>query len=200
MNKLSKEKRNQLVLASAAILLVLGGIYFTLIRYQQGGLQEFGVKKIATEKKLAEIRDNIKNSRQIEAELLVVSNQLALAEEDMPSGDLYASMVNAIRKFKLGRPVEIPQFNSPGNATDVTLLPKFPYKQTVMTVVGTAHYHDLGKFIADFENEFPSARILNLELSPASATSAADKERLAFKLDIISLIKSSPPTVAVSKL
>ena len=200
MNKLSQEKRNQLVLTSAAILLLLGGTYFTLIRYQQDGLKTWGLKKAATEKKLSEIRDNIKNSRQIEAELLVVSNRLAVQEEEMPAGDLYASLVNTIRKFKLGRPVEIPQFNSPGNATDVNLLPKFPYKQVVMTLVGTAHYHDLGKFIADFENEFPSARIVNLELTPASAASAADKEKLAFKLDLVSLIKSGPSAAAVSKL
>ena len=199
MNKLSKEKRNHLILASTAIALALGGIYFTLIRYQQGGLREYAVKKTAMEKKVAEIRDTVNHSREIETELLTVSNQLALAEEDMPAGDLYASMVNTIRKFKLGRAVEIPQFNSPGNPADVNLLPKFPYKQTVMTLVGSAHYHDLGKFIADFENEFPSSRVLNLELSPASATTGDDRERLAFKLDIVSLIKSTS-SATISKL
>jgi Tfp pilus assembly protein PilO len=200
MNKLSKEKRTQLMLVSAGILLLLVGLYFTLIRYQQGSLVEYGVKQAATEKKLAEIRETVNNSRQIEAELIVISNQLAQAEEDMPTGDLYASLVNTIRKFKLGRAVEIPQFNSPGTPTDVNLLPKFPYKQTVMTLVGSAHYHDLGKFVADFENEFPSARVLNLELSPGSPTSTDDKEKLAFKMDIVTLVKSTPPTVSVSKL
>jgi len=117
----------------------------------------------------------------------------------MPSGDLYASMVDTIRKFKLGHKVEIPQFNSPSSPADVALLPKFPYKQTVMTITGTAYYHDLGKFVADFENEFPSARILNLDISTASAQSADEKERLAFKLDIVSLVKSGPATIS-SKL
>ncbi len=200
MNKLSQEKRNQLLLASAAILLALGGLYFTLIRYQQEGLKTWVSKQAATEKKMSEIRENIKNSRQIEAELLAVSSQLAQEEEGMPSGDIYAALVDTIRKFKLGRQVEIPQFNSPGNATDVNLLPKFPYKQVVMTIVGSAHYHDLGKFIADFENEYPSARIVNLDLSPGSAASVADKEKLAFKLDIVSLVKSGSPAPALSKL
>ena len=200
MNKLSKEKRNQLILTSAAILLVLGGLYFTLIQYQQSSLKSWGVKQVATEKKLSEIRDSIKNSRQIEAELLVVSNKLALQEEDMPSGDLYAALVSSIRKFRLGRKVEIPQFVSPGSPTDVTLLPKFPYKQVVMSIVGTSYYHDLGKFIADYENEFPSSRILNLDLSPASAQSPDDREKLAFKLEIVSLVKNTSPPANSSKL
>jgi hypothetical protein len=80
----------------------------------------------------------------------------------------------------------------------VTLLPKFPYKQVVMTIIGTAYYHDLGKFIADYENEFPTSRIMNLDLSPASVQSADEKEKLAFKFDIVSLVKGSTPA-ATSK-
>jgi Tfp pilus assembly protein PilO len=199
MNRLSKEKRNQLILASAAIVLVMVGIYFTLIRYQQSSLASWATKKAATEKKMSEIRDSIKNSRLIEAQLLVVSNKLALQEEDMPTGDLYASMVNTLRKFKLGHKVEIPQFNSPGTAVDVTLLPKFPYKQVVMTIIGTAYYHDLGRFIADYENEFPTSRIVNLDISPASVQSPDEKEKLAFKMDIVSLVKGTTPSTT-SKL
>ena len=199
MNKLSKEKRNQLLLACLVIVTLMAGVYFTLIRYQQGSLASLAVQKESTETRLSEIRETIKNSKQIEAELLVVSNRLALQEEDMPSGDLYASMVGTLRKFKLGRRVDIPQFNSPGLAMEMTLLPRFPYKQVVMTVVGTAHYHDLGKFIADFENEFPAARISNLDLSPASVQSPDEKEKLSFKLDIVSLVKAGAP-VSISKL
>ena len=200
MNKLSKEKRTQLILTSVAILLVLGGIYFTLIRYQQSTLKDWGLKRAVTEKKLAEVRDNIKHSREIEADLLVVSNRLAVQEEDMPSGDLYAAMVTSIRKFKLGRKVEIPQINSPASPADVTLLPKFPYKQVTTTIIGTGYYHDLGKFIADYENEFPSSRILNLDLSPGAAQSPDDREKLAFKLDVVSLVKGGVPAANSSKL
>jgi len=200
MNKMSKEKRNQLILTSAAILVLLAGIYFVLIQYQQGSLKSYASKKAEMEKKLSEIRDNIKNSQQIEAELLVVSNKLALQEEDMPSGDLYASMVSTIRKFKLDHKVEIPQFNSPSAPGDVTLLPKFPYKQVMMTIIGTGYYHDLGKFVADFENEFPSSRILNLDVSPASAQSPDEREKLAFKLEIVSLVKGNSSAATLSKL
>lgn len=192
MSKLSKEKRNQLVAVCLGIIAVVVGLYFTLIRYQQGKLADLSTKQTSIEKNLSDIRDLVKNSRLIESELLRTSNTLALAEEDMPEGDLYASMVDTLRKFKLGRHVDIPQFSSAGTATDVTLLPKFPYKQVVMTIVGTAYYHDLGKFVADYENEFPTSRIVSLDLAPASAQSPADKEKLAFRMDVVSLVKAGP--------
>jgi hypothetical protein len=84
---------------------------------------------------------------------------------------------------------------------DVDLLPHFPYKQLKITVSGTAFYHDLGKFIADFENAFPHMRVVNLALepatggnSPASATSGASpgvNEKLSFKMDIVTLVKTA---------
>lgn len=198
MNKLSKEKRNQLVLAAVGILAVLAGLYFTLIRFQQSALAYVENQKSTATAKLAEIRDSVKNSAAIEAELLVVSNKLEIQERDMPSGDLYASMVNTLRTFKLGRSVDIPQFSSPGTAGEMTMLPRFPYKQVVMSIVGTAYYHDLGRFVADFENQFPASRIVNIDLAPASSASPEDKEKLSFKMDIISLVKGQPATTTTT--
>jgi hypothetical protein len=59
-----------------------------------------------------------------------------------------------------------------------------------LTVSGTAYYHDLGKFLADFENEFPHIRLVNLDiqLSPA----VGDTEKLVFKVDIVTLAKPNP--------
>ena len=193
MNKISKEKRNQLVLVSLIVAAILAGLYFTLIRFQQSKLEWWESQRASADKKVADIRDTIKNARRIEAELFAVSNKLARQEEDMPSGDLYASMVNTLRKFKLGRNVDIPQFTSAGTAAEMTMMPKFPYKQVVMTIVGSAYYQDLGKFVADYENEFPSSRILNLDVSP-SATQTPGDEKLTFRMDIASLVKGGAST------
>lgn len=53
-------------------------------------------------------------------------------------------------------------------------------------VSGTAYFHDLGKFVAAFENAFPHARIVNLLVNPASSS---EDETLSFQMDIIELIK-----------
>jgi hypothetical protein len=61
-----------------------------------------------------------------------------------------------------------------------------------LTIGGTSYYHDLGKFIADFENQFPLFRVLNLEMEPAPSVAGAEKEKLSFKMDVVALVKPGP--------
>lgn len=189
MKKLSKEKRNQVILSSVMVLAVIGGLWSFLIRYQQSGLKDLETKRAASETKLARVLEIIKNSKEIDADLAIISNKLAALEEPMASGDLYSSTVTSIRKFKQNHNIDIPQFNSGGAEAPFNMIPRFPYKQVTLSIAGTAYYHDLGKFIADFENQFPSARVLNLELVPASAQNSDEKEKLAFRMDVVSLVK-----------
>ena len=72
---------------------------------------------------------------------------------------------------------------------DVNLLPDFPYKQATFTVAGTARFHDFGRFLADFENEFPHVRVVNLSLDANTPAGGEDAETLNFKMEIVTLIK-----------
>ena len=82
--------------------------------------------------------------------------------------------------------------NSQLSMGEVDLLPHFPYKQLKVTVGGTAYYHDLGKFIADFENAFPHMRFANLTLEPVGGT-GDNSEKLTFRMDIIALANPTGP-------
>ncbi|MEY2409955.1 MAG: hypothetical protein QOF48_2625, partial [Verrucomicrobiota bacterium] len=77
--------------------------------------------------------------------------------------------------------------------SDVGLLAKFPYRAAVFHVRGTAFFHDFGRFVADFENTFPYMRIQNIDLEPSSSslgdhTNPNDKEKLSFKMEIVTLV------------
>ena len=120
----------------------------------------------------------------------------------MASGDLYSWVILTMNKFRAGHRVEIPQF-SREQIRDVDLIPGFPYKSATFTVRGTAYYHDLGKFVADFENTYPYIRLVNLELDPvaASASSGAkavanpeDQEKISFKMEPNSPDEVVPPS------
>jgi Tfp pilus assembly protein PilO len=191
MNRLSKEKRNQLILVAIVVVAIICGLWFSLIRSQQDTLHALAAKKTEDLNNLSQIAETIKNSAKAKTQLLVVSNQLALAEHDMPSGDLYLSLVNTIRKFKVKYDVQISQFNPAGGDAPVDLLPRFPYRQVTVSITGLAHYHYLGKFVSDFENQFPTSRILNLDLSPSSTATPDDKEKLLFRMDVVSLVAST---------
>ena len=64
------------------------------------------------------------------------------------------------------------------------LIPNFPYKQVRVSLNGTAYYQDLGKFVADFENNFPHIRLVNLMIEPVGQT-----EQLNFHVDMVALVK-----------
>ena len=189
-SKLPKEKRNQLILISLATLVVLAGLGFGLIKYQYENLTRLAAKKTEAEQKLVQMQDQIKRTDLVEAELADVRAVITSLEAGMASGDLYSWIINTVRGFKGAYKVEIPQF-SPIRPSDVNLLAKFPYKQVAVTVAGTAHYHELGKFLADFENEFPHIRLVNLNIQLNPSPAAGDAEKLVFTVDIVTLVKPS---------
>jgi hypothetical protein len=190
ISKLPKAKRNQLIVVALVTAVVLGGLGFGLIKWQYGNLCALDEKKEAAEKKLTKVKDGINRADQIETEFTAKHRLLAEQEEVMASGgDLYSWMVNLLRRFKLPYRVDIPQISQPTPPSDMNLLPGFAYKQVTLRVSGTAYYHDFGKFITDFENNFPHIRVLNLTLEPTTSVGSSEKEKLAFTMDIVTLVK-----------
>lgn len=183
--KLSKEKRDKLIMIGLGTAVALAALWFLLLSPQLNSLEALAGKKTAGQKKLDDTMTDIHNSGKLEAEVDAASNELTVAERDMISGDPYSWMVKMILQFKSPYSnVDMPNLSTivVGNST---LLPNFPYHQATITVSGTTYYHDLGKFIADFENRYPQMRVQNLVLEP----SPSGDEKLAFKMDIIALIK-----------
>ena len=191
MKNMPKEKRNHLILVALIVAIVAGAWYMVVYKSQTDSLDTMRSKRDAAVKKLQEAKLAIKTADQVESELCDVKKQLEKVEDTMATGDLYSWTINTIRQFKLSYKVEIPQFSQIDGPRDTTVLANFPYKQATLTIGGTAHFHDFGKFVADFENQFPYMRLMNLTLEPASGLQAADRERLSFRMEIATLVK--PP-------
>jgi len=191
MNRLSKEKRDQLILVAVAMATVLGLIYFGLIRPEYNSIAKTKSQSNDAVSKLQTMEDAIKKAGATHDEMIDAADTLSEAEQDVGSGDTFAWTYDLIRAFKSNyKSVEIPNIGQ-ASIGDVDILPDFAYKQIKVTVSGTAYFHDLGKFIADFENTYPHIRIANLNLEPAGG-SGDDGEKLMFKMDIIALIKQNP--------
>jgi hypothetical protein len=192
-SKLPKEKRNQLILVVIGTLAVLGALGFGLVKLQYDKLAGLAQQKTAAETKLKQMEEAVKRAEMVDAVYTQASKALAEKEAGMATGDLYSWMFTNLRQFQKGYKIEIPQLSPISTPTPVNLLPNFPYKQVTMQVGGTAHYHELGQFIADFENAFPLVRVVNLNLELNHSPAPGDREKLAFKMDIVALVKSAQP-------
>ncbi|HNQ71977.1 MAG TPA: hypothetical protein PKN95_00035 [Verrucomicrobiota bacterium] len=196
-NKLSKEKKQHLIVTIVIILAVLAGLGNYLILGGNRHLDTLKQNQVAALGKLEEMQKTIKRREQVETAFKETSDRLTVLESGMATGDLYSWVQSFLRKFQRNYRIDIPQINPISQPGSVDLLPGFPYQQASLSVAGTAYYHDLGQFIADFENEHPLMRIANLSLNLSPAASAAERDKLAFRMDIITLVK---PTTAPGKI
>ncbi len=192
MNKISPEKRKQLVLACLLLVGVLAGLFYGVLRPQYRTWQALAGKRDAARQKLDQFKHAIDTADQVEAEVAELGQRLGAIEEDMATGDLYSWAIDTIRKFRLGYKVDIPQFGQIDGPKDMPMLPQFPYKQASLGISGTAYFYDLGKFIADFENQFPYMRLVNLSVESAGpAATTIDREKLSFRMEMAALVKPS---------
>jgi len=194
MNKLPKEKRDRIIAAAIATVIAIAGIWYGLIRPQQAKLQDSARTTIKAQEKVTNAKRRVEKEKPIQIELDAARQGLKAIEDEMAFGDLYSWIIVTVNKFRAAHRVEIPQF-SREQVREVNVIPGFPYKGATFTVKGTAYYHDLGKFIADFENTFPHVRLLNLEMEPVALpgpgaqSNPEEQEKLSFKMDILALIK-----------
>jgi Tfp pilus assembly protein PilO len=194
MKNLPKEKRDRIILTLLGAAAVTAGLYYGVISPQRKALVESERKQIEQENKISSAERLIGNVSQIERNVEQAIGQLKAIETTMASGDMYSWVIQTINAFKENYEVDIPQF-SREVAADVGMFPRFPYKAAVFHLRGTGRYRDFGRFVADFENSFPYMRIQNIELEPAGAnnptggTAANAREKLAFKMEIVALVK-----------
>jgi hypothetical protein len=183
-----KEKRTHFLLVIAGTAGLLAAIGFGVIRQQYATLQKIAEQSTSAKEKFLKIKDTIKQADGTANDLANATYRLQKAEEDMASGDVYAWTYDTIRAFKASYHVDIPAIGQPAKG-EVDMMAQFPFPQIKFNISGTAYFHDLGKFVSDFENTFPHMRIVNLTVEPGNVP-GADAEKLSFRMDIIALVKS----------
>ena len=188
MNRISKAKKQQIVLVLFVTGLVIAGLWLLIIKAQNIKLASVNKKTLEMKDKVEKAETLLKKTEEIENSLEADTAALELIEEGMASGDIYLWLINTVNRFNVAQKVTFIDF--PREILgEVGVLPRFPYKAAIFPIRGTGYYHDLGKFLAEFENSFPYVRVQNLELTPINKTVADEGEKLNFKFEIVSLIK-----------
>jgi hypothetical protein len=137
-----------------------------------------------------------RNKRLLEqfADDLKVSKQkLRQREERMASADVYRWILRVFDELETSHGLSIFNLEVP-RLEESALPPKVPYKAAVFSVSGTAYYHEFGKFLADLESKFPLMRLQGLELKAAITGDpyAEEREKLTFKVDLLTLVQPLP--------
>ena len=192
MSKLPKEKRDKIILVAFVTAVASAAVWFMVIKSQRATLQTVRDEMQKSSDQLARGNATLATREQVNQQFTEASRKLAEREAAMAaSNDMYSWLIQTLNGFSAGRRVEIPQFGRELPA-EVGIFPKFPYRSALFNVRGSAHYHDFGKFLADFENAYPYIRVQNIDLSPASdAGRDAGGEKCNFNMELLTLVRPS---------
>jgi hypothetical protein len=196
--KLSKDKRDRIILTIMLTLGVSWGLWQFVVTSRSARLKAQREEYVNQEAQLVQARDWIERAQAVEkekVEAVAALNQVeaGLARRDDPYAWSYLLLDKIREKHPALRNLDVAGKPAVG---PVRLLPGFPYDATTFTVVGRGYYHDFGRFLADFENEYPYYRVENMELTARSTAADSEAtldgpEMLGFKFDIVALLQ--PP-------
>ena len=209
MNKLSKDKRDKLVLTCLAILGVLGILYTFVLGAQKDTLSTLQGQIASTKDKLSKADRLVRSAQMIETRLAEDQKKLETRQDSMaPQGQYYYWFLQLLDQFRKKEELEssfIIDLTQP-EFVDAGLIPKFPYKAASFGVRLNGHFQEVGKFIADLENTFPYLRVQNIKIVPqgnllssnptlsGSANGNDGDEKLIVEFRIITLIKPATTT------
>ena len=186
MRKLSKEKRDRLILVCFSTVGIIAALWLTLIQSEREKLKQMRAETRNLVDQIQGTDRLISQEASFHKTLENLNAELARRESGMASGDRFNWFVNMLNKFKSGYELEIPQI-SPEVVAPVGLFPEFPYEAATFKISGAGTYFEFGRFLKDFENKYPYIRVQNLELKPLK--SEAKNEQVSFNMDVVTLIK-----------
>ncbi len=205
MNKITKDKRDKLLIIGVLTGLVVSVLYAMVISAQRGQIADLEDKIFRTRESLDKNARWIRQSATVQANASAVVQDLDAVHSQMSPLDKFKWFYNSVEKFRAGYSnVSLLDISREPEIGEIGVLPKFPYPAATFGVKMHSTYHDFGKFISDFENNFPYMRIqgLRAEIDPAqrlagaSAMSNVDadkRERLLFTFKVVTLIKPISP-------
>jgi Tfp pilus assembly protein PilO len=204
MNKLSKEKRDKLILVCIAVVAVLGILYTFVLGAQKDSLAALETKITGAQAKLAKAEASLRAADSIEATLNENKKHIEARQDKMaPPGQYYYWFLKLVDQFRKDEKLDsgfIVDITQP-EFVDAGLMPKFPYKGASFGLRLNGQFHEIGKFIAALENTFPYFRVQNIKLSPSKAAAPAPGAQTApTGLGVNPLASPMEPLVPETKL
>jgi hypothetical protein len=192
MIKITKTQRDQLIGVAAGAVAVMAALWYFVILAQD---KELAVTKTNCVKMRTKIKDasaEVSRAEKIGLELTNCMQQLSQREATFaPAREPYSWMVEVMGRFYLP-PGDVKRYKTvsiidykPPEISEKGVIGDFPYRWARFHITSEGHYHDFGKFIANFENTFPYFAIQNLDISVPGLRQAQDPDKLSFSFDVV---------------
>ena len=122
------------------------------------------------------------------------NDKIRECETSIATGDPYRWLMKTLPNFYEADPVDLLNYEPP-QTHDWQIYPKVPYRAVTFTVSGTGYYQDLGKLLVAIENSHAYLRIKRLDLEPKHSAEPGDneEEKLTFRLEFVSMLKTNAP-------
>ncbi len=166
MNKLSKEKRDRVLLVAIGTCAVLAAFYLLILTGQRNALAEYATRIDSERQKLEKAERWLRMAPSIETRLGTIRKELDAKQEDMAPVDKFKWFYNTLESALARHKVRLVDITREPELGEVGLLPKFPYRAATFGVKLLASFHEYGAFLAEFENQFPYMRVQNLQIEP----------------------------------
>jgi len=198
MNKISKDKRDKLILICIAAAAIIAILYFFVLVDMQDEQATLGTRLISMRDKVDKSQRLLKRQAELNGHLEELRKELNERQVVMPRpGEDHVWFMKIMEDRRSKFNLDIGDIRNP-EAWDPGVLPKFPFKAVSFNVTLIGGYTDFGRFLADFENNFPYMRVQLMNVTPDIAQTAVgatqgatdDRGRLCFNFRVISLIKT----------
>jgi hypothetical protein len=191
MTKLSKEKRDKLILAIVGVLGALGVLHTFVLGSQQDQLAAYRLQILSIKDKVGKAERLVKSEELVARNLEESRQALAARTSDMSQQAQahyrFLKLLDEQRR-KQGLPSSFITEITPPEFQDVGLLPQFPFRAASFGVRVSGHFAEIGRFIADLENNFPYFRVQLVRMAPAGALSGSAAEALLTELRVVTLL------------
>lgn len=199
MSRLSKEKRDKLILTMIGVAGALGVLYTFVLGSQQDQLAAYQLQILSVKAKVSKAESLVKSEQAVARNLDQSQQALALRTRDMAvqaqAHYWFLKLLDEQRKKQALNSSFIADITKP-EFIEVGLLPKFPFRAASFGVRLNGHFNEIGRFIADLENSYPYFRVQLVRMGPTgnttaiSSTRASDEaEKLMVEMRVITLLK-----------
>jgi len=208
MIKLSKAQRDTMIMVIVGTVAVGAALWYFVVNDRNQALAQTQLKSQQMHDKLSKAEDLLRHSEMVGETLRSQSNKLQQIESTLaPDRDSYSWVITNMNFFVTNWEVQMadPSNIAPNSTaiahevhlasisqaeiSDKGILPRFPYRWATFHVKGVAFFHDLGRFISDFENSHKYFRVQNFDIFPTTGVSA-EPEKLSFNFDIVAPVQA----------